>query len=114
MTPSTDSRMQRWLTERGMTSHAGGGDDDPDVLVPADFFVLRSPLLPFDELLSWSTGLAGASHRDAPELEGALQQDARALRDRLRALIRRQEVREALFVGSPGLERRLAEWSVDP
>jgi thiopeptide-type bacteriocin biosynthesis protein len=59
---------------------------------PAGFFVLRTPLLPFDEFLAWSEQAAG---------------DRTVLRQRLRALIARPEVREALFIASPALEERL-------
>jgi hypothetical protein len=58
---------------------------------PTGFFVLRTPLLPFDELLEWTHGL---DHRDA--------EDARAvLRERLRGLLARPEIAEALYVASP-------------
>jgi thiopeptide-type bacteriocin biosynthesis protein len=59
---------------------------------PAGFFVLRTPLLPFDDFLAWSQGAAG---------------DRTVLCQRLRAHVARPEVRAALFVASPALEERL-------
>jgi hypothetical protein len=58
----------------------------------ADFFVLRTPLLPFDELEAWSAGLA-APGSGPDELEAAVAADRERLRDRLRVLIDRPEVR---------------------
>ncbi len=59
---------------------------------PEDFFVLRSPLLPFDEYRQWTDG------HDEPE-EGRSEQ----LWRRLLELAGRPEVAEALFVASPSL-----------
>jgi thiopeptide-type bacteriocin biosynthesis protein len=86
-----------------------------DAMVPSGFFALRTPLLPFDELLAWSGGLEAASADDAPaRLEAACAVDRARLRQRLRALFTRPEVREALFVASPDLEGRLDLWLREP
>ena len=61
------------------------------------FFVLRTPLEPFDALVAWG---------DAA--------DRQLLRERLRALVGRPEVREAIFVASPSLEESLPHWLKDP
>jgi thiopeptide-type bacteriocin biosynthesis protein len=61
------------------------------------FFVLRTPLLPFDTFTAWG--------------EGA---DAATLRQRLQLIIDRPEVREALFVASPSLSESLAVWREAP
>ncbi len=53
---------------------------------PSGFFVLRTPLLPFDELEAWTEGA------DRAELER-----------RLRAAYERPELREALYLASPQL-----------
>jgi thiopeptide-type bacteriocin biosynthesis protein len=58
----------------------------------ADFFVLRSPSLPLDALIS--------EHPSDPE----------ALRQTLRELVRRDAVREALALASPDLALRLDAW----
>jgi thiopeptide-type bacteriocin biosynthesis protein len=68
----------------------------PDAL-HADFFVLRTPLLAFDELLR----LCESSELDVT-------------RERLRAAVARPEVREAILVASPDLEASLAAWLSDP
>ena len=47
-----------------------------DDLEASGFFVLRSSLLPFDELRAWSDGLcAAASVGNAASLDGALAAD---------------------------------------
>src|SRR4029079_16597226 len=68
----------------------------------------RSPLLPFDELRAWSEGLcAPAAVGDAARLEGALNADRAVLTERLLAIWRRPEVREAVFLASPELDAAL-------
>lgn len=82
---------------------------------PAGFFVLRTPLLPFEELSRWGEGLeAPRLPPDAPELEAALRRDRATLRARLGRLLQRPEVREALFVASPSLYESLALWEREP
>jgi lantibiotic biosynthesis protein len=83
--------------------------------VASDFFVLRTPLLPFDELLRWSEGLEATSALHNPvRLEGALASDRSILRKRLHAIMSRPEVREALFIASPDLEANFDVWMRDP
>jgi thiopeptide-type bacteriocin biosynthesis protein len=77
-------------------------------LAPSGFFALRTPLLPFDDLLAWGAGLEAPATGDDPDRqEAALAADRGRLRARLRDVVARPEVREALFVASPDLERRL-------
>lgn len=77
--------------------------------VAADFFVLRTPLLPFDALTSWSEGLEGpeAAPRD---LEAALRKDTSRLRARLRQWVESPLIQEALFIASPALVESLHYW----
>src|SRR5262245_41139129 len=82
-------------------------------LVPSGFFVLRTPLLPFDELLAWTEGLS-AERAQSDMLVEAVTADRRRLRAGLSALTARAEVREALFLASPSLEESLALWLKDP
>jgi thiopeptide-type bacteriocin biosynthesis protein len=77
---------------------------------PSGFFALRTPLLSFDELLAWSDGLEAASVGNPARLEAACTADRTRLRQRLRAVFTRAEVREALFIASPDLEERLDLW----
>lgn len=82
---------------------------------PFGFAVLRTPLLPFDELAAWGEGLeAPAAGDDGGELAAALERDRERLRERLRAAIERPEVREALFVASPSLVDGLDRWRGAP
>jgi len=80
--------------------------------VAADFFVLRTPLLPFDALTSWSEGLEGpvATPR---ELEAALQRDTSRLRTRLRQWVEAPLIQESLFIASPALVESLHYWLED-
>jgi len=82
---------------------------------PAGFFVLRTPLLPFEELSRWGEGLeAPRVPPTSPELEPALRRDRASLRARLGELLRRPEVHEALFVASPSLHECLGLWAREP
>ena len=79
------------------------------------FFAFRTPLRPYEELLGLSADLkAPRARHDAVALEQALTDDRRAIRERLRVIAERPEVREALFVASPSLEERLAHWLEAP
>ena len=84
-------------------------------LAPSGFFAVRTPLLPFDELLAWSDGLEAASAGPDPaQLEAAYAADRARLRQRLRKVFARPETREALFVASPELEERFEVWLHEP
>jgi lantibiotic biosynthesis protein len=88
-------------------------------IIPSGFFVFRTPLLPFEELVAWGEGLdAGGvlDHQpDASEaLSAAVAADRARLRSRLRELAARPEVREALFLASPSLFDGLEIWIKDP
>jgi thiopeptide-type bacteriocin biosynthesis protein len=72
---------------------------------------MRTPLLPFRELLDWTEGVEAPAAPDDPE---ALERDRELLRGRLRGLVERPEVREAIFVSSPGLEELIDVWAADP
>ncbi|HEX7253362.1 MAG TPA: lantibiotic dehydratase, partial [Thermoanaerobaculia bacterium] len=82
---------------------------------PSGFFVFRTPLLPLDEFLAWSEGLqAAAKADDPPALEQALSADRGLLRTRLRAIVERPVIRDALFVASPDLDESLDIWIREP
>jgi len=84
--------------------------------------VLRTPLLPFDEIETWGDGLksddqpgSGAGDGDdGGALEEALAHDRELLRGRLRQLLERPEIAEAVFLASPELVRSLGQWRRDP
>jgi thiopeptide-type bacteriocin biosynthesis protein len=85
------------------------------LLSASGFFFVRTPLLPLDELLAWSSGLSAAQAiEDEPALEAALGRDRTELRRRLRDIVERPDVREALFVASPSLDDSLRLWLEDP
>ena len=82
---------------------------------PSGFFVLRTPLLPFEELAAWGEGLeAGGALGDSQGLEEALERDRARLRARLLAAVTRPEVRDAIFVASPSVDEALEVWQKDP
>jgi thiopeptide-type bacteriocin biosynthesis protein len=64
-------------------------------IAPSGFFVLRAPLLPFDELVDWPA-------------------DPAAARARLRDAVATPEVREAIFIASRDLDARLKVWLASP
>jgi len=66
----------------------------PAAFAPSGFFVLRAPALPF-------AAFAGGALDEAP-------------RAKLRRLVERPDVREALFVASPDLDARLETWRNAP
>ena len=79
----------------------------------AGFFVLRTPLLPFDELANWGARLQGPEAGPFA-LPVALEADRRELRVWLRELLSRPAVLEALHVASPHLTEALKAWYRDP
>jgi thiopeptide-type bacteriocin biosynthesis protein len=82
---------------------------------PQGFFLLRTPLLPVDELETWSAGLhAPATIADTTALTAAIQADRKALRGWLRDLLTRPAVMEALHLATPALLDGLEEWRRDP
>src|SRR5262249_25021304 len=81
--------------------------------VPAGFFALRTPLLPFATLTACGDGLRTPVAPDEA-VDDALDADRRRLRERLFALVARPEIREALFVASPSLDESLAAWHAQP
>ncbi|MBI4817701.1 MAG: lantibiotic dehydratase family protein [Deltaproteobacteria bacterium] len=76
---------------------------------PSTHFVLRSPLLPYDELLALREGLS-APHARPDELDESVASDRTLVRRRLRGLAQRPEVKEAIFFASPDLGSALDRW----
>ena len=82
---------------------------------PSGFFVLRTPLLPFEEIAAWGEGLEAVGALGDPQgLEEALERDRARLRARLLAAVTRPEVRDAIFVASPSVDEALEVWQKDP
>ena len=87
----------------------------PREFVASGFFVLRTPLLPFDEFLSWGAGLeAPRAVGERGALAGALAADRARLRGRLGQIVARPEVRDAIAVASPDLDASIGHWLEDP
>jgi thiopeptide-type bacteriocin biosynthesis protein len=94
-----------------VTERNGAGEK----FTPSGFFALRTPLLPFDEMLAWSEGLeAVGSLGDPRGLGAALERDRAKLRNRLLAAVTRPGLRDAIFVASPSLDEALAMWRREP
>lgn len=75
------------------------------------FFALRTPLLPFTDYLRWAENLrAPAAVDEADTLALALNQDKDRLRSAMCELVRRPEIREALFLASPTLDEGIEHW----
>lgn len=78
------------------------------------FFSIRTPLLPFDELLKWGEGLECSSARGGGDVSrGAVEADRLRLRERLVAALAIPAVREALACASPDLVERLELWMLE-
>jgi thiopeptide-type bacteriocin biosynthesis protein len=93
----------------------GGSRATPPEYRPSGGFVLRTPLLSRDLLERWSDRLAApAALGDPDRLATAIEDDRKLLRSRLVELVARAEVREAIFVASPGLEASIDAWLADP
>ena len=88
---------------------------------PASFFLLRTPLLPFDEIMRWGDPV-GLPHSTSPdeshEPECACREEWKAhvtvLRDRLLSIAERDEVRRAICLASPSLDSSISYWQQDP
>ena len=84
-------------------------------LQPANFFVMRTPLLPFDTLLAWGEHLqAPQPAPDAATLAHAVAADRQQLRTFLRDRLSQPAVREAIFLASPDLDATIAHWMQAP
>jgi lantibiotic biosynthesis protein len=71
-------------------------------------------LLPYEEFCLWGQSLESGTAVDAAALEVALQRDQAHLRERLRALVSRPEVNEAIATASPALHRSMSVWLTEP
>jgi thiopeptide-type bacteriocin biosynthesis protein len=94
-----------------VTKREGAGEQ----FTTSGFFALRTPLLPFDEMVAWSEGLEAVGSRGDPQrLGAALERDRAKLRDKLLAAVTRPELRDAIFVASPSLDEALEVWRREP
>jgi len=87
----------------------------PPTFAPTGFFVLRTPLLPFNEFIKWGQGLEAMAALEDPErFENAFAADCDELRKRLKSIAARPEVRDGLFLASPNIIERFHHWLNDP
>jgi thiopeptide-type bacteriocin biosynthesis protein len=86
----------------------------PPAYQASGFFCLRTHLLPFDELVRWGAGFSRPVSGAGDHPHGPLQPGDIAARNHLRELVRRPEVREAIFVASPALDEVVDIWLSDP
>jgi thiopeptide-type bacteriocin biosynthesis protein len=82
-------------------------------IVPSGLVVLRTPLLPMEEIEAWCAGLQ-VPHASEDARDEALAHDRALLRERLRKIVDRPEIAEALFLASPDLSDTLEHWKRDP
>lgn len=80
----------------------------------ADFFLLRTPLLPLDVLESLGRGLEAPNALLDSSLGDAIARDVERVSERLARLASSPVVREGIFVASPSLYEAVEEWSQDP
>ncbi len=85
----------------------------PVLFTPADFFVLRTPLLPAEMLVDFSEGLHAIGASDG-ERGKALALDREQLRAFLRKKLHDPVIRDALFIASPSLAESLPLWLSAP
>jgi thiopeptide-type bacteriocin biosynthesis protein len=85
------------------------------IATASGFFVLRTPLLPFTEVLAWGDGLqAPMAVGDSGVLGEAVAADRTLLRRRLEDVVTTPQFREALFVASPSLAAAVDVWRKEP
>ncbi len=91
---------------------------EPLELTHSHFFALRTPLLPAEELVSWSEALTASSAwqagTDFDSLTKAWTEDVKVLRSRLVEIVSRPEILHALYVASPSLQTGIEHWRRDP
>jgi thiopeptide-type bacteriocin biosynthesis protein len=77
----------------------------------SQFFAMRTPLLPWEDFQEWNRGVESGDSDDATK---SLAANCDALRGRLRAMLDRPEVRDAVFVASPSLHESIDAWRENP
>lgn len=77
---------------------------------PAGFFVLRKPLLSFNEFLTWGQD----KEQSGESSEESYAQSCKHLRKRLEALMTEPVTREAIFIACPDLIEWIESWKSNP
>jgi thiopeptide-type bacteriocin biosynthesis protein len=82
---------------------------------PAAFFVFRTPLLAFDELVRLTPdSLSSCTALKVEQFEQVFSAELAHTRANLKALLDRPEIWEAMFLACPEFERFLDAWERDP
>ena len=92
--------------------HVGEPDPGADLLLQfrvADFFLVRSPVLPLQRFADWAECGAPAGALDALEPEARWASRCKALRSALRKIFDDSSLRDALYFASPALEQLIGE-----
>ena len=101
-----------------MTDNATEHDQFAAAFTHSGFFVIRSPLLPFSELIEWGHGTRSRAlwQKGAADecIQQVWEQDAHLLRERLLRIIERPEIEHALYVASGSLELGIDRWKNNP
>lgn len=84
----------------------------PPRFAPAGFFVLRTPLLPFEDFLAW--GRVHTLHADGSSLQQSHAEVCARLRERLHTLLSDAVTREAVYLASPELVGWVGRWRAEP
>src|SRR5207249_2232868 len=93
---SRQGRRRAMSGPRPRVEPAAGAPAGASAIEHCGFFAMRTPLLPFSELLRWSEGVAApGAVGGADGLAAAWAADCARLRERLRRVVSRPEVREA-------------------
>src|SRR5687768_921054 len=77
------------------------------------FFAFRTPLLPVEDIIALGAELTAPAAGQEDD-EASLAADRDRIRRRLRELVLRPEVREAIFVASPSLDESMSAWLEQP
>jgi len=85
----------------------------PGRLASAEFFAIRSPPLVFDELLRWAEAGWCTATGD-PLFDQRFENARSALSRRLREILSREEVRDAVLLSSRNFAERPVAWLEDP
>ncbi len=82
---------------------------------PAGFFGLRSPLLPFDTLLEWGSGLLNPAFETSSAVtRHEWLEHVDLLRLRLVSIWDRPEIRQAIYLATPSLHEGIKAWLSNP
>lgn len=83
-------------------------------LQPADFFVIRTPLLPFDTFLAWGDMAQAPASDDEATLAQTMATNRQALRTSLRQALTQPALRDAIYLASPDLDGSFDHWLQAP